>query len=118
MLAREGYHPKCWREATTAVIPKPQKPDWAHRVRECGKGRWSPERWGSRRGAQDAAGAVVVRDSHPCCYETRKERPQQKHDGQLANKNGNYATNFITGKRGRSEVESGSHLLCRLIILM
>ena len=35
-----------------------------------------------------------------------------RHDGQLANKNSNYATNFITGKRGRGEVESGSHLLC------
>lgn len=27
-LAREGYHPTCWREAITAVIPKPKKPDY------------------------------------------------------------------------------------------
>jgi hypothetical protein len=28
-LAREGYHPLWWREATTAVILKPKKPDYA-----------------------------------------------------------------------------------------
>src|SRR5690554_4713026 len=27
-LARVGYHPECWRDATTAVIPKPKKPDY------------------------------------------------------------------------------------------
>lgn len=29
-LAREGYHPRCWRQATTAVIPKPKKPDYSN----------------------------------------------------------------------------------------
>jgi hypothetical protein len=28
-LAREGHQPLCWREATTAVIPKPKKPDYS-----------------------------------------------------------------------------------------
>jgi hypothetical protein len=27
-LGQEGYHPRCWRQATTVVIPKPNKPDY------------------------------------------------------------------------------------------
>ena len=27
-LAQEGYHPRCWKEAIGAIIPKPNKPDY------------------------------------------------------------------------------------------
>lgn len=29
MLADAGYHPKCWREATGAILPKANKPDYS-----------------------------------------------------------------------------------------
>jgi hypothetical protein len=28
-LGAKGYHPRSWREATTAIIPKPNKPDYS-----------------------------------------------------------------------------------------
>jgi hypothetical protein len=28
-LGQKGYHPKCWRQAVTVVIPKPNKPDYS-----------------------------------------------------------------------------------------
>ena len=29
MLGTTGYHPLCWRQATTVIIPKPEKPDYS-----------------------------------------------------------------------------------------
>jgi hypothetical protein len=29
MLGEVGYHPRSWREATTVIIPKPNKPDYS-----------------------------------------------------------------------------------------
>jgi hypothetical protein len=28
-LGQEGYHPRCWRQAMTVIIPKPNKPDYS-----------------------------------------------------------------------------------------
>ena len=29
VLRTTGYHPTCWRQATTVIIPKPRKPDYS-----------------------------------------------------------------------------------------
>ena len=29
LLIAKGYHPKCWRQATGAILPKPGKPDYS-----------------------------------------------------------------------------------------